>query len=129
MSTHADPVAIETLIELSADVDDEVRNWPTFELGHLTTVDTPALRAALTARLDEEDDEIRGDTSVLEQLRRELARPEVIVLFVEAAGALGDASLLPLLEPLRGGDDAFFSSVVEDAIASLTSRATSRTRR
>ena len=135
MSGHADAVAIEALVELSADVDDEVRNWATFALGHLTTVDTPALRRALTARLGDVDDEIRGealgglalrgDASVLEQLRRELIRPEVIVLFIEAAGQLGDASLLPLVAALRGRGDAYFNGVVEDAIAS-TARASRR---
>lgn len=45
--------ALEALIELSRDVDEQVRDWATFGLGELLEVDTPELRAALTARLDD----------------------------------------------------------------------------
>ncbi|MGV3623340.1 MAG: HEAT repeat domain-containing protein [Archangium sp.] len=125
MSGHAESAAVETLVTLSSDVDDDVGNWATFALGALSEVDTPEVRRALS----EPDDALRGealnglarrgDTSVLAQLRRELAGERVCVSFVEAAGALGDASLLPLLEALRGDDDAFFSATVEEAIAAL----------
>jgi HEAT repeat protein len=45
------PAAVAALIELSGDVDTEVRDWAVFGLGELLEIDTPALRAALTARL------------------------------------------------------------------------------
>ena len=56
--------AVAALIVLSADPNDDVRNWATFGLGSQTTLDTPELRDALVARLHEEDDEIRGEAFV-----------------------------------------------------------------
>ena len=64
LSNKADPRAIAALIILSSDTDLEVRNWATFGLGSLTEVDTPELRSALLARLDEAEDEIRGEALV-----------------------------------------------------------------
>ncbi|RUO88140.1 hypothetical protein D7Y11_36950 [Corallococcus sp. AB018] len=135
MMPHRDPVAIQTLIELSRDSDEDVRNWATFSLGsQAEDVDTPELRDALFDRLTETDLELRGealvglalrkDPRVLEPLRRELEGSEVIVLAVEAAQALEDLSLLPLLLQLRDGPgkaDSYFSSVLAEAIRHLES--------
>ncbi|WP_067699824.1 HEAT repeat domain-containing protein [Actinoplanes awajinensis] len=51
-----DPAALTTLIRLTTDTDPEVRNWATFGLARQTDADTPELRAALAARLDDEDE-------------------------------------------------------------------------
>jgi len=48
-----DDVAVKVLIELSSDRSDEVRDWATFGLGSMTERDTPAIRRALLARLDD----------------------------------------------------------------------------
>ncbi len=56
--------AIAALIELSADTDYDVRNWATFGLGSLIETDTPAIREALFARLEEKEDEARGEAFV-----------------------------------------------------------------
>lgn len=45
------PAAVEALIELSRDADAQVRDWSVFGLAELLDLDTPHLRAALTARL------------------------------------------------------------------------------
>jgi HEAT repeat protein len=45
------PGTLEALIGLSRDADAQVRDWAVFGLGELLELDTPALRAALTARL------------------------------------------------------------------------------
>ncbi|NOJ97222.1 hypothetical protein HMI51_30305 [Corallococcus coralloides] len=133
MMPHRDPVAIQTLIELSRDSDEDVRNWATFSLGsQAEEVDTPELRDALFDRLTESDMELRGealvglalrkDPRVLEPLRRELESSEVVVLAVEAAEKLEDTSLLPLLHRLRdppGKADSYFRSVLAEAIAHL----------
>ncbi|MGE6758303.1 HEAT repeat domain-containing protein [Corallococcus interemptor] len=133
MMPHRDPVAIQTLIQLSRDSDEDVRNWATFSLGsQAEDVDTPELRDALFDRLTESNIELRGealvglalrkDPRVLEPLRRELESSEVIVLAVEAAQALEDVSLLPLLLRLREGPgeaDSYFRHVLADAIAHL----------
>ena len=133
LSPHPDPLSLQTLVELSSDPDEEVRNWATFSLGtQLEAVDTPELREALVARLQETNPEIRGealvglalrkDPRVLEPLKRELSGSSVIILAVEAAEVLGDPSLLPLLVQLRdapGEADAYFQGVLQDAIAAL----------
>jgi methionyl-tRNA formyltransferase len=66
----------EALIELTADPQPGIRDWATFALGTLSTQDTPTLRDALAARLDDSDDDtrieavhglaLRGDTRALD---------------------------------------------------------------
>jgi hypothetical protein len=56
--------AIAALIKRSADHDRDVRNWATFGLGSQIDTDTNAIREALLARLEDEDDEIRGEALV-----------------------------------------------------------------
>lgn len=56
--------AVAALIERSSDEDREVRNWATFGLGSMIDTDTLAIRKALSARLQEADDEIRGEALV-----------------------------------------------------------------
>src|SRR5215468_1899585 len=41
---------VAALIDLSADEDEDVRDWATTGLGTMTDLDTPELRAALAAR-------------------------------------------------------------------------------
>ena len=53
MLGHDSPAAVESLILLSADPDEDIRNWATFGLGSQAEgVDTPELREALVRRLD-----------------------------------------------------------------------------
>ncbi len=95
-------------------------------------LDTPALRAALEARLADQSADVRdealvglaqrGDVRMRGRIRAELARDSVGILAVEAAQALGDRSLLPDLIALRdreGECDEHFRSVLDDAIAAL----------
>lgn len=86
--THAltaldkDQRSIDGLIRLTTDSCDAVRDWATFGLGSMTEQDTPAIRQALVARLDDPDDIVRGealvglatrqDPRVIEPLRRAL---------------------------------------------------------
>ena len=46
--------SIAALITLSRDTDYDVRNWATFGFGNLTDRDTPEIRDALAARIDDE---------------------------------------------------------------------------
>ncbi len=64
IGTFEDDKSIAAQIKLSQDSDRDTRNWATFGLGSLIDEDTPAIRAALAARLDEEDAEIRGEAMV-----------------------------------------------------------------
>ena len=61
---RADELSIRVLIDLSNDVDKEVRDWATFGLGSLSEVDTPELREALISRLSDEDAEVRGEALI-----------------------------------------------------------------
>lgn len=45
--------AIQTLIELMGDLDDDVRDWATFELGTQCDADSPEIRDALRKRLED----------------------------------------------------------------------------
>jgi hypothetical protein len=71
-----DERVLEALIELTRDSEPGIRDWATFALGTLSPRDTPALRDALAARLDDSDDStrieavhglaLRGDARALE---------------------------------------------------------------
>lgn len=128
---HDDPRAIDALIALSADPEPDVRSWATFALGSQTEVDTPALRAALMARLDDDalDAEIRGEAlvglaergvdAIVDHVARALSAG-LDPLAVEAAGLLGAPALLPALKALRAHPEMtvhFRSVTLDDAIA------------
>nr|WP_301540761.1 HEAT repeat domain-containing protein [Corallococcus exiguus] len=95
--------------------------------------DTLALRDSLVRRMDDGSPALRAeavlllaqrkDTRTLEPLRRALRRSRVRQEFVEAAGALGDPSLLPVLRALEGQrqDDRPFTRELAQAIAALES--------
>jgi HEAT repeat protein len=111
LSGHSDENAIETLIELSRDDDDDVRDWATFGIGTLLSSDTPEIRAALRARIDDADADTRAegivglarrkDTGITELLKQELSSDSVDYLMIEAAEELGDSRLYPVLLALR----------------------------
>jgi HEAT repeat protein len=126
---YTEPEAIETLIELSADPDDLVRDWATFGLTELIDVDTPAIREALWLRVTDPDELTRGqallglarrrDQRVIEPLTRELRRyPEAEYggYALEAAEEISEPRLLPILLELKQGaganDRAFNAAIV-----------------
>jgi HEAT repeat protein len=114
---HYDDRAVAILMELSADADVKVRNWATFGLGLVEEVDTPAIRAALWARVADENDEVRaealdglalrGDRGIVEPLVQEIAAvedemwPPLYRAAVEAGTRLGDPRLYETLVRLR----------------------------
>lgn len=127
------PRAIQGLIHLTRDSDVRVRDWATFGLGSQTDADTPELRAALFDRLADEDGATREealvglaarkDPRVLPMLRDELVHEDGVgPLVVEAAGLIGDSSLLPLLLPLREWwvGDCCWPETLEEAIQACT---------
>ena len=93
------PEAVGTLVRLSGDADDDVRDWATFGLG-TTGADSDEVRAALVARLDDPDEDTRAeafmalaklrDDRVVVPLLSELDRDAVGTLDVEAAGESAD---------------------------------------
>ncbi len=126
------PEVVAPLIGLSADADDDVRNWATFGLGRSLDMDTKELRDALVARLSEEDPEIRGealiglakrkDDRVIEPLKRELSGEFFGGWCLEAAELMSDPVFYPLLLSLReridGEVEGRFVDQADDAIAS-----------
>jgi len=109
----AEDLAIETLIELSRDEDNVVRDWATFGLGTMIDADTPPIRQALFVRVFDTDEVTRGealvglarrkDPRIIEPLIKELsgyANAEY-TYSLEAAGELADPRLLPVLQGLK----------------------------
>ncbi len=103
--------AINCLIQLSSDSDAHVRDWATFALGSQIDVDTPEIRRALVARLDDPDDDARAeamvglarrkDERVVAALKTELSSRCVGTLVVEAAEEIASDKLHPCLVELR----------------------------
>lgn len=107
-------LAIPELVQLSADEDENVRNWATFGLnaqlggpGDKGFVDSDAVRDALAARLDDPHEETRAeaveglarrrDPRALPVLQRELEQGPEWQHYIEAAELFGDPSLYPAL--------------------------------
>ncbi len=111
ISCQEDALAISTLIELSSDEEEDVRNWASFGLGSQIDTDTVEIREALFQRLADENQEIRGealvglakrrDERVVELLIKELSSDSVGILAVEAAKEIGDAQLYSVLMQLK----------------------------
>jgi HEAT repeat protein len=113
---EAEDAVVAALIALSADVNDEVRNWATFGLGWSIEADGDDIRAALWQRCsdpyaDAREEGIRGlarrrDRRALPLVARLLSTGDPLLLTFEAAGFLADPSLLPLLANYDS-DDSF----------------------
>jgi HEAT repeat protein/PBS lyase HEAT-like repeat-containing protein len=124
------PTAVDVLLGLMSDSQKEVRDWATFTLGVQYEVDTPRIRDALVARLDDPGAETageaavalakRGDPRVYDVIAAALARPDAGNLYVEAAAELGDPRLHRLLCGLKArgwqGDEPG-AAVLDEAIA------------
>jgi len=131
LSGEDDPLAIQALIALSADVDMEVRDWATFALGSQTNLDSPQIREALYRRVIDPND--AGDApgeGLVGLARRGDARAFVLTLgFIqsgnagtlvfEAAEMLADARLHNALVMLRYNPryNEYQRHCLEDAIA------------
>lgn len=114
---HDEPDAVEALIELSADPNDNVRDWATFGLGTQTDLNTPRLREALCARLNDPDAVTRAEAFVgLARRKDERVIPYLIEaldstqldgyeprqdLVLEAVEEIADPRLLPSLLAMR----------------------------
>jgi HEAT repeat protein len=124
------PEVVAPLISLSADADEDVRNWATFGLGTCLDIDTKELRDALVARLSDEAPEIRGealvglakrkDERVIEPLKRELSGEFFGDWCLEAAELMSDPVFYPLLLSLReriDDEEGRFVAQADNAIA------------
>lgn len=129
---YEDDLAVRTLIELTEDVDADVRDWATFGLGSRIDLDTPAIREALFRRLTDSDNTTRSeamvglarrkDQRVVAALLEQLA-PERMALLkerpdlpIEAAEEVADPRLLPALLRLRAAgweDNGYLDQVID----------------
>jgi len=134
--TQEDERAINTLIELSTNSDSDVRDWATFGIGSMIETDTPAIRAALMARITDEDGDTRGeaivglarrhDERVVEPLLAELEAGWDGRLLLEAATEIADPRLYPVLARLQeewDDDKDWPYSALKEAIAACRPRA------
>jgi HEAT repeat protein len=111
LTGYDDPRAVNWLIELSCDEDTHVRDWATFAVAQMIDLDTPAIREALAARLEDADYDTRceaivglakrGDRRVIPVISEELASNRVGSLVVEAAAMIPDPQFHPRLIALR----------------------------
>ncbi|XBC27899.1 HEAT repeat domain-containing protein [Leminorella grimontii] len=109
LSAISDSQTVPLLIKLAKDGSGDVRNWAAFAI-NLNQYDTEEIRNCLVEMLQDVHQEARGeaiiglsnrqDKRVLPALRHELERDEVYDDFIEAAGALGDRTLLPILNAM-----------------------------
>lgn len=124
LTPHEDDLAVDALVELSADSDSDVRDWATFALGRVLERDTPQIREALAERLDDTDGDTldeaivglayRGDSRAVEPLLARLDDGREGPLLDEALFELGarldDLRLRPHLRDRwerRGADPDF----------------------
>jgi hypothetical protein len=131
-----DDASIDVLIQLSSDVDDDVRSWATFGLGTQCERSDPRVCDALAARLGDRHDETRGEAWVGLALRGDRrAVPGVLAslesarlqtLAIDAAQAYGDPLFLPALEAWQERcdepEDRGFRVLLEEAIEACRRR-------
>jgi hypothetical protein len=127
LSTHASPsvrfavacglngaeskAAIDILIALASDEDDEVRDRASWVLGCESMLDTPEIRQALMRNLDDWQTDTRcealvglarrKDARVIPHIKKELAAVTVYYVAIEAAGHIASPELVKPLEELR----------------------------
>jgi HEAT repeat protein len=101
MLGHTDSRAIACLITLSADPEIPVRDWATFGLAVQIDTDTPEIRAALRARLDDPDCDTAGEAMVGLARRKDAQVVAPLLEFLQASApargrcGLGQCALSP----------------------------------
>lgn len=135
LCVYEDRDAVEALIELSNDPDADVRDWATFGLGSGIELDTPRIREALCARMDDSDPVTRAEAFVgLARRKDERVIPLLIEaldstqldeyeprqdLVLEAVEEIAHPRLLPSLLAMRDRKD---SEWIEELIQRLSPR-------
>jgi hypothetical protein len=124
-SEQAD-VNLDRVIPLTADDDASNRDWATFILGNCD-LDTPAIRAALTARADDPVERVRAEairglarkdrSFALPYVQRALDSKFATVNVFEAAAIVAHPSLIEQLSRFaKSTDDEQMDQLVRDAL-------------
>ena len=125
LAGHECEAAVDLMIRLTNDADSDVRDWATFGLGTQLELDTPKIRNALVARLDDPDEDTRGEAMIGLACRNDQRAIPAILNDLEAgftdkpldAAAYSQSpELLGALIALRGSP-RIATDVPEDAIA------------
>lgn len=133
LAQYTQPAAIEALLRLMRDRDDEVRDYATWAIGNMHETDTPEIRAALWRNLDDANEGVLGealcglasrkDRRVLPQVLARLT-VDCRVYELKAAESLADPALLDALLALEAqsnssaqDDSSYWRSELHDAIA------------
>jgi HEAT repeat protein len=115
---------LRKVIALTSDEDKSNRDWAAFLLGTLD-LDTPAIRAALVACADDDDEDVRAEaiqglarrdvSLALPFIEKALSAPSARIGIFEAAAAVAHPSLIKYLRAfaLRNADD----ELIADALA------------
>jgi len=125
LSCCDDEAALQSLIELTRDADEWIRDWATFGLSN-KKADTPALRQALAARLDDSDAQThveamvglaeRGDARVIEAVLRALEPDEAGRVLFDGLDDTPDYRLLPALRAMAKSEPGRSSPELRAAI-------------
>ncbi len=120
---HSD-LAVEMMCRLAQDDDYDVRNWAICGLGAQSDADSPQVREVLVQGLSDSDDEIQGeaavglakrqDARVIPVVLKDLSRPTVAKLMIEAAAECPQLQYLEHLEELLAAnpDDYLINEAV-----------------
>ncbi len=74
-----DAIAVDVLVHLTGDEDEDVRDWATFGIGALGKTDSPAIRDALVGRLEDSFEDARQEAIVgLARLKDERVLPSLL---------------------------------------------------
>ncbi len=79
-----DPRAVETLLELMRDEDEDVRDWATFSLGSQGDADSPAIREALVERLGDSFPDAREEAVIALAKRKDLRVLPALIELLQA---------------------------------------------
>lgn len=98
---RTEPQSVATLIRLTSDDSAFVRDWATFGIGQINSLDTPEIREALYRRIDDADEQTRSEALHGLARCRDL---RVVPTLIEALRKDEYGSLWPLVETLLNID-------------------------